>query len=137
MAKQKPQKASNHRGGMPAGHKTAKTIEKEAARSALRQIVLEQMRPLVEAQIANAMGIKYLVLRDKRTGKFTKLTKEAADKLLEANDDDSLALVEVWEKDPSVQAFTDLMNRAIDKPIEQQEHFGELNHTFRWLGAKD
>jgi hypothetical protein len=28
-------------------------------------------------------------------------------------------VIEVWEKDPSVQAFTDLMNRTIDKPIEQ------------------
>jgi hypothetical protein len=27
--------------------------------------------------------------------------------------------VEVWEKDPSVHAFADLMNRTIDKPSEQ------------------
>ena len=27
-------------------------------------------------------------------------------------------IIEVWEKDPSVQAFTDLMNRALDKPAE-------------------
>ena len=28
-------------------------------------------------------------------------------------------IIEVWEKDPSVQAFTDLMNRTLDKPAEQ------------------
>ena len=28
-------------------------------------------------------------------------------------------IVEVWEKDPSIHAFTDLMNRALDKPKEQ------------------
>ena len=27
--------------------------------------------------------------------------------------------LEVWEKDPSVHAFADLMNRTIDKPSEQ------------------
>ncbi len=27
-------------------------------------------------------------------------------------------IIEVWEKEPSIQAFTDLMNRAIDKPAE-------------------
>jgi|SRR6516164_9756486 hypothetical protein len=27
--------------------------------------------------------------------------------------------LEVWEKDPSVHAFADLMNRTIDKPAEQ------------------
>lgn len=30
-------------------------------------------------------------------------------------------VVIVWEKDPSVQAFTDLLNRAIDKPIERTD----------------
>ncbi len=28
-------------------------------------------------------------------------------------------IIEVWEKDPSIHAFTDLMNRALDKPKEQ------------------
>jgi hypothetical protein len=27
--------------------------------------------------------------------------------------------IRVWQKDPSVQAFTDLLNRAVDKPAEQ------------------
>ncbi len=27
--------------------------------------------------------------------------------------------MEVWEKDPSIHAFSDLMNRALDKPKEQ------------------
>ena len=36
--------------------------------------------------------------------------------------------IQVWQKDPSVSAFTDLMNRAIDKPVEQPtqlEHAGK------------
>jgi len=28
-------------------------------------------------------------------------------------------VIEVWEERPNVQAFTDLLNRTIDKPIEQ------------------
>ena len=28
-------------------------------------------------------------------------------------------IIEVWEKDPSIHAFSDLMNRALDKPKEQ------------------
>ena len=27
----------------------------------------------------------------------------------------------MWEKDPSVQAFADLLNRALDKPKEQEQ----------------
>ena len=30
-------------------------------------------------------------------------------------------IIEVWEKDPNVQAFTDLMSRALDKPKEQEQ----------------
>jgi hypothetical protein len=90
------------------------TLEKEEARRLLREMVMARMAPLVEAQIANAMGIKYLVVRDKKTGKFLRVT-EAMAKVKLGQDEE---IIEVWEKDPSVRAFTDLMNRTIDKAVE-------------------
>lgn len=102
---------------MPKGHKTQKTLTKEAGREALRTLVLKQMEQLVAAQLANAAGLKYLVTRDKRTGKFIRVT-EAMAKAERGEDEET---IEVWEKDPSVQAFTDLMNRALDKPAEQEQ----------------
>jgi hypothetical protein len=104
--------------GKPPGTKNASTITKEQAREALRQIVLEEMHALTDAQIAHAKGLSYLVGRA-RDGKFKKLTSEEADKALTGESE--YTLVEVWEKDPSVQAFTDLMNRALDKPKEQEQ----------------
>jgi len=104
--------------GPKKGAKYAPTITKEQAREALRQIVLREMEGLTAAQIAHAKGLSYLVGRDK-AGKFKKLTSEEADKALAGESD--YTLVEVWEKDPSVQAFTDLMNRALDKPKEQEQ----------------
>ena len=92
-------------------------------RELLRREVYKEMRPLVSAQIANAKGIKYLVVRQKSTGKFLRVTEALAKaKTAHLNPDEEV--IEVWEKDPSVQAFTDLMNRAIDKPIEQVEMGG-------------
>jgi hypothetical protein len=73
------------------------------------------MAPLLAAQLQNAKGIKYLVVRDKRGGKFVRVT-EAMAKAKQGSEEE---IIEVWEKDPSVQAFTDLMNRALDKPAEQ------------------
>lgn len=105
---------------MPKGYKTHKTIAKEAAREALRQIILQRMERLVDAQIAHAEGLKYLVTRDRKTGKFIRVT-EAMAKAKEGHNEET---IEVWEKDPSVQAFTDLMNRAIDKPAEHVELSG-------------
>ena len=101
--------------GRPPGSPNKATISKEQAREALRQIVLREMDSLTAAQISHAKGLSYLVGRAK-DGKFKKLTSDEADKALAGESE--FTMVEVWEKDPSVQAFTDLMNRAIGKPIE-------------------
>jgi len=101
-------------GGKPKGFKAKSTIEKEAAREALRQIVLRELEELTAAQIAQAKGIRYLVTRDKKTGKFVRVGEAMA----KASDEET---IEIWEKDPSIQAFTDLMNRALDKPKEQEQ----------------
>ena len=87
-------------------------LEKEMARGVLRARVFAKMQPLVDAQIENALGIKYLVVREKKTGKFVRVAEARA---RVKNTEET---IEVWEKDPCVQAFTDLMNRSIDKPAE-------------------
>jgi hypothetical protein len=102
--------------GRKPGGKNAATLSKEAAREVVRQRVLQDMEPLIAAQIANAKGIHFLVVREKSSGKFLRVGQGRAEKL---NPEEEI--IEVWEKDPSVQAFTDLMNRAIDKPAEQEQ----------------
>lgn len=118
--------------GFPKGRKRPQTLEKEAARELVRRLVTDALTPLLQAQIANAQGLKYLVTRDKKTGKFIRVT-EAMAKAKQGQDEE---IIEVWEKDPSVQAFTDLLNRALDKPAEQVKVTGEeggpVEHVFRW-----
>jgi hypothetical protein len=107
--------------GRKKGYKEKHTLAKEAAREVLRQLVTAEIEPMVEAQIKHAKGISYLVYRTKRGGKFTKVTAELAAELFKRAakpSDEGGVIIEVWEKEPSVQAFTDLMNRAIDKPAE-------------------
>lgn len=116
----KPKGGRREGAGRPAGTKNPSTITKEAAREALRQIVLREMDGLLASQIAHAKGLSYLVARDRVTGKFEKVTSEMLDAWTK-NPADMPTLIEVWQKDPSVQAFTDLMNRAIDKPAEQEQ----------------
>jgi hypothetical protein len=105
---------------MPKGYVYPETIAKEQGKAIARGIVLRNIEPLVEAQIKNAMGLKYLIVRNRMTGKFEKVSKEQMDALL-ANPDSSstLEFIEVWDKDPNVAAFTDLLNRAIGKPVEE------------------
>ena len=62
----------SHGGTRPgAGRKKGPLrLEKEAMRAYVRQRVGEALEPLLDAQIANAQGTKYLVLRAKATGRF-------------------------------------------------------------------
>lgn len=103
--------------GRRPGSKGRKTLDKEQARELTRQLITAQLQPLIQAQLAHATGLKYLVTRDKKTGKFIRVTEAMARVKL----GDAEEQVEVWEKDPSVQAFTDLLNRALDKPKEQEQ----------------
>ena len=124
--------------GRKAGGKNQSTLTKEAAREALRVIVLEEMRDLVQGQIAAAKGLKYLVARNRVSGKFVRVTERAMKAMLAGKQDGELEAIEVWQKDPSTQAFTDLMNRALDKPKEQEQQIkvtGELTVVADRLAA--
>jgi hypothetical protein len=93
------------------------------------------MEGMTAAQVANAKGIKYLVVREKRSGKFLRVGKAMA----RAKQGSTEETIEVWEKDPNILAFTDLMNRAIGKPKESQDLnvSGNVVHVFRWKGEDD
>ena len=110
-------RANGKKGGRPKGVPTAVALSKEAAREAARQLITAELASLIQAQIANARGLSYLVTRDRKTGKFIRVGEAMA----AAKQGDTEETIEVWEKDPSVQAFTDLMNRALDKPREQEQ----------------
>lgn len=112
-------RANGKKGGRPKGSKGRPTLEKEAAREVFRAEVLKSMKPLLQRQIAHAMGIGHLYTRD-AAGKFTKVVNQAQiDRLLTTGTEDKHYWI--FSKDPSVQAFTDIMNRALDKPKEQEQ----------------
>ena len=114
-------KSSSHGGrragaGAPKGPQQA-TLDKLAARELVRQKVTDALGPLLDAHLANALGMKYLVTRSRSTGKFVRVTEAMARK---RRGDDDEEVIEVWEKDPSVHAFTYLLDRALDRPKEQE-----------------
>jgi hypothetical protein len=107
--------------GRPAGTVNPSTITKEQARDALRTIVLQQMSKLIAAQLDNATGIRHFIVRG-AGGKFERLTDpEQIEAALNADGAEEGKTFWIYTKDPSVQAFTDLMNRALDKPKEQEQ----------------
>jgi hypothetical protein len=118
---------------MPKGYKTQKTLAKEAAREVLVARVLAELGPLVDAQIKNALGISFLVIRDRKGGKFVRVAESGAKAGLTSQEE----VVEVWAKDPNVQAFTDLMNRALGKPVAQETVSMSGGIEIRWKDLED
>lgn len=111
-----PRGGTRPNAGAKKGSKHKATISKEQAREALRTIVLQHMDEMTAAQVSNAKGIRFLVVRQKSSGKFLRRVGATG----ETTHNPDTEIIEIWEKDPSVQAFTDLMNRALDKPKEQE-----------------
>jgi hypothetical protein len=93
-------------------------------------MVIKNLAPMVEAQMSNARGLKYLAYRDRANGKWMRVTPELLDTLPEG------AIVEVFAKEPCVPAFADLLNRTLDRPAEHVEVSGADGSplVIRWQG---
>ena len=109
------------------GIQHASTITKAEEREAHRAIIAKFAHRMIRSQVAAAIGIGHVFTRDK-TGKFSRIEdEEQATKLLTEGTEGQ----DYWifMKDPSTAAFSDLMNRAFDKPKEQEQEIritGEL-----------
>src|SRR5215471_8818444 len=101
--------------GRHKGTKWPSTLRKAEARELVRQFINERLGEFLEAMADNIVGIRHLMMRDPKTGKFERVTGDAKqiDKALKTTN-----AVWIYTKDPNVQAFTDLLNRCIDKPAE-------------------
>lgn len=114
---------NGRRGGRPKGTtgiRWKSTIDKEIYRETFRQLVAAEFEPLIRKQIKHAQGIDHFFLRNKKTKQFEQVKDPV---LIEAalNSGDEGSYYWIFTKDPSVQAFTDLMNRTLDKPKEQAQ----------------
>src|SRR5215831_9967144 len=125
--------------GRPKGSKSTKTLEKEAAREFVRQVVTEHLESLLAAQIANACGVQHFFLRDPSTGQFKRITDpDEIETALNAEDAGEGSTYWIFSKDPNVQALTDLLNRCIDKPAEHVQVTGDGGPlVIRWQCADD
>ena len=101
--------------GRPKGTLGTKTIEKHRELAAVREMVMARVGPMVEAQIQNSIGISHF-FKHLANGKFERVTDpDEIQSLLNGEGEGSF---HVFTKDPSVQAFADLMNRTFGKPEE-------------------
>lgn len=105
--------------GRPSGTKEYRALAKEAAREHVRARIEAVYEQLVDAAIAQALGLKFLVVRDKKDGKFRGRirTEKQFDAALK---NDAVEIAEVWGQAPNMTAFQTLMDRFLDKAKEQE-----------------
>lgn len=116
-------------GGKPKGYIFPKTLAKQEGKDRLRELVLARLDPIVQGLIGKATGINHMMLRDIESGQWKRLeTPEEITAALNAPDAEKDRTYWIHTKDPDVPAATDLLNRAIGKPVEevQVEHSGTV-----------
>lgn len=113
-------RANGRLGGRPKGSKSASTLKRDATKQQIRdyiqQRVAEELGPMLDAQIENAQGASQFVYREDN-GRF---------KVIDDPDELQACIkqgraIRLFTRLPSVQAFSDLVNRAADKPKEQEQ----------------
>ena len=107
-------------GGRQKGTPNVATVDKEAKRELVRQIVCANLEPMLKAQVQHAQGVSYMILRNP-DGTFTRATDE---KQIDAACAVGASAFKIFTQAPNVQAFSDLLNRALDKPAEQVQVTG-------------
>lgn len=125
-------------GGSEKGRRWSSTWEKALVREETRKLIQQHLPAMIRSQVAHAIGIGHLFTRDDK-GKFTRIVDEAEmERLLTEGTQE----IDYWifAKDPSVQAFSELLNRTLDqapKPIELSGPGGQpLELTARLTAAR-
>jgi hypothetical protein len=116
-----PRGGKRNGAGRPKGSVEAHTLRKLAVRQRFLKRFEEDAEKLYAAQFAQAMGTKFLVARDRKSGKFIPLDEEKTKLMLACGQADEM---EIWDRPPSTQAFVALADRSIDRPTEHQELTG-------------
>ena len=120
-------------GGIRKGTILPKTLQKEEGKAILRQMVLDQLGPIVRGLIGKATGINHMMLRDESNGQWIRLTEpEQIEQALNAKGAEEGKTYWIHTKDPDVQAAADLLNRSIGKPIEEVQVDGTMKTVIEW-----
>lgn len=109
--------------GKPKGTKHQSTLNKEQAREHYQAWQTARLKLLSDVQFTTACGVSQFVYRDE-AGRFKVI--DDPDELRKKVQDGSA--LEIFTRLPNAQAQSDILNRVMDKPTEQQQvvHSGTL-----------
>jgi hypothetical protein len=110
--------------GRKKGGKNASTLaaaeQKALARETLRELLRPHLAPIALAQVENAKGVSYMVLRAP-DGTFARATDE---KQIDAACAVGSSAFQIFTQQPNTQSASMLLAYLADKPVEPVEHSG-------------
>lgn len=104
--------------GRPKGSKEPQTLEKEAAREALRVRLTREMDGVAEALVSRCKGVRYFVTRNK-TGKYEIVTNP--DAVVKALNEEDEYTGEFYTDKPETAAIREFFDRTVDRAKEQEQ----------------
>lgn len=125
---------NGEKGGRPLGRKNDATIEKEAARKAYQQLILQRLRPLFESQMTLARGVSYMFrIEEKKNGAREHVVVTDPDEIgdiLSQMDEGSPGVFNdqyyyITTKAPENRAIDSMLDRALDKARQALELGGK------------
>jgi len=128
-----PKPGSPRVGGKPKGYVFPQTLQKEEGKARLREKVLAELDPIVDALIGKAKGISHFMLRDPENGQWKRLEDpiEIAAALNHPQAEQGSTYM-IHTKDPDVAAAKDILDRAIGKPVEELQVDGAMKLVVEW-----
>lgn len=137
LTKSEANRLNGKKGGRPKGRKNDATIEKEIARKAYEQWVLNKLDPLFQRQLLAALGVVFIYRKEHHgTGaskriEHVQLTEdyEIADALDRiANNENGFSADDgfcyIMAKAPDTRAIDSMLNRSIGPAAQKIEHSG-------------
>lgn len=106
--------------GIKPGFVYPATQEKALQREIARKLITKHLEPMIEAQVAVAKGVDYMLVRHE-DGTYVRATDvDAIDEALKRGGD----AFRIVTQQPNTPAFNTLMAYALDKPAEHVEVTG-------------
>ena len=107
--------------GRKAGSKNKATVEREQGLDVIKDLVLRELGPMTEAQIAQAKGVKYMILRQPN-GSYARATDV---KQIDVACAIGAEAFEVFTAAPDTQAFRTLTEQSFGRPVQRAELTGK------------
>lgn len=121
--------------GPQKGAKYKPSLEKAAAKELLRKLLTAKLAPVADALISRAVGVRYFVTRNAKTGKYELVTNP--DHVIRALNHEGDETGEFYTDKPDTNAIRELFDRTCDRapqPVKVggDDETGPIEHVFRW-----